>query len=255
MSVRPVRVVHQVHTSRISILLPDEIRAAIRRHPVPAGHVQVTTVDCVNEPEQARLITPRTRDFLPAIPFEAFATIKRSKWIHRVEVAEVEPEDLTYLRSALLIAGEIGAMTGGHIFDVLAYKTTTPEEIADQIDNAFSPLAHISVHVEAGQHPFWVHTHGMTKFAHPDFELHGVPRESVAVAVQLLKHLVAAVVSGGRYRPGEATQLSGFGFEFQKGPAGSQDHYSDEALWLTSFRLLGEAGSPAMEGMLALPER
>jgi hypothetical protein len=252
--IRPARILYQIHTQRISILARQDIEAVLRRHPVLTAAFDVLSIDCANQVDLAQAHTPSMREFLPSLSFEDFAAIKRAKWIHRVDVAEVEPEDLEYVRSALLVAGELAAMTEGTIIDLLAYRTMNAEDVLHQMERPFDLLEHISVHVETGSKPFWVHTHGMEKFAHADFEVHGVPRQSIGVAVELLRHLVTAVVSGGGFEPGESAQLCGFKFEFRPQGEETHDHYSVDALCLQQFSLVTGTASEAMEGMLVLSD-
>ena len=108
----------------------------------------------------------------------------------------------------------------------------------------------MSIHVDRGVRPFFVHTHGMEKFGHPDFEMLGVPRESLDVARQLLRHLIAAVVSGGCFQSGEETQLCGFGFAFCTPQSEDPSHFSQGSIGLCEFRLVGESSTPEMQGML-----
>src|SRR5262249_34244862 len=157
--------------------------------------------------------------------------------IYRVEATEVEPEDLGYLRAALLVAGEIAALTDGLLVDPLAPSVLRPEDVVAEVGRPFDPLRHVVIHVDRGTNPFWVHPHGMEKFAHSDFELQGVPRESLDVARTLLRNLVAAVISGGHFQSGEETQLCGFSFSFGAVPA-TAAHYSARVLTLQCLRLI-----------------
>lgn len=252
-NLRPARVVYQVYTRRLSQLKRKEVEGALGRHSVPAGSIEVKSIDCAHQPELVYAHEIDSKDFIPPLDFEEFVDIHRARWIHLVEVTDREPEDLGYLRSGLLVAGELAALTKGRIVDALALKCMTPADVVHQIDRAFDPLDHVSVHVEAGTEPFWVHTHGLEKFAHADFQLHAVPRPSVQIAVDLLKHLVAAVVAGGSFLPAETNKLCGFQFEFQEPSNRTQHHFSDQSLTMTGFHLLHDvARTPATEGMLGL---
>ena len=250
--VRAARVVYQVHSTRVSDIPDAEILAAQSRHPVPCGHLEVVNVDLTDPLSSVRVDRPLQSEFAPPLLFEEFAVLQRAKRIYQVEVIEAEPEDLSYLRAAMLIAGEIGAQCEGMIVDRIALKTLYAEDIADQIDQRFDPLTHVSMHLEPDQNGLWIHTHGMEKFAHPDFELHAVPRESIPVAKRLLTHLITSVVAGGGFHHGGQAELCGFHFEFSRPGQSTSRHFSRDALVLKGFRLLGDSfGSPALEGMLA----
>lgn len=248
----PARICYQVHTARLNCIQQAEIDDVMQRHPLRTGYLEVVVIDGQSEQLRCEQLTPRYRDFHPAIEFEQFAVVHRSRWIYCIEAREVEPEDLGYLRAAMLIAGELAALTQGVIIDPLAHRAFMPETILQQIEGAFDPLDHVSLHVEQGDCPLWVHTHGLEKFAHADLQIFGVPLASRAVALDLLKHAVAAIVSGGSFRPGESTQLGGFAFEFQPASESDDRHFSADVLTLARFRLLEQTSALATEGMLEL---
>jgi len=247
---RSARVVYQVHATAPEGLPDSEFAQIVARHPVPTGHLVITPHEGAVAAQHARTSLPAASDFLPALDFDSYARLRQAKWIWRIEANEVEPEDLGYLRAALLIAGEIAAMTGGIVVDTLACFALAAHDIAREMERAFDPLRHVSIHVDRGQRPFFLHTHGMEKFGHVDFELHGVPRGSVEVARRLLRHLVAAVVSGGSFAEGEQTQLCGFGFQFGPSECEAPGHFSNGSLALRSFKLVSGIATPEMEGML-----
>ncbi len=253
----PARVVFQVYSSRFRTLPEADITGILGRHPIPLGHVEVESVHRDEwtarlEKKDSRLVLPRPRDFMPTLAFEDYARIRRALRVYRIEAVEVEPEDLGYLRAAMLIAGEIAALTDGLIVDVAAWKTMTAVQVADQIDRAFHPMHHISLHVDVDSWShYWIHTHGMTKFRHPDFEIHGVPVEAVDVALQLLNNLASVVVSGGRFLAGEHTQLCGFEFSFGHCAQERAGHFPEGALRLAQFELLEETTCPGRQALAA----
>jgi len=247
---RAARVVYQVHAPATGGIGATELAQVIARHPVATGHIDVQSHAGADAPRFARASLPAASDFMPALDFDAYARLRQARVIWRVEVSEVAPEDLGYLRSALLIAGELAAMSGGIVVDMLAFVKLGAQDIVRELDRAFDPQRQVAIHVERGQRPFFIHTHGMEKFGHPDFELHGVPRASVEVARRLLRHLIAAVVSGGRFCEGESTQLCGFSFLFGRSECGEIGHFTAGSLSLRNFRLVAGLATPEMEGML-----
>ena len=247
---RAARVIYQVHTPKIVGLTPEELDGILSRHPVATGNVELSVHTADDAHRFARQSLPPARDFNPPLDFDVYARLRQAKWIYRIEATEVEPEDLGYLRAALLDAGEIAAMTDGLIVDALSYSTLAAEDVAREVDRPFDPLRHINLHVDRGQRPFFVHTHGMEKFAHPDFELHGVPRASLDVARRLLRHLAAAVVSGGHFSAGESTELCGFSFAFAPSQSDQPAHFSNGSFCLREFKLIASVATPEMEGML-----
>lgn len=247
---RAARVVYQVHAPAPGIIGAVELAQIVARHPVPAGHVEVTPYEGPEATKFARASLPAASDFSPALDFDGYARLRQARAIWRVEITEVAPEDLGYLRAALLIAGEIAAMSNGIVIDALSYGTLGATDIVRELDRSFDPLRQVAIHVDRGQRPFFIHTHGMEKFGHRDFELNGVPRGSVEVARRLLRHLVAAVVSGGQFTEGESTQLCGFSFVFGRSECDDSSHFGNGSLALRSFRLVAGMATPEMEGML-----
>ncbi len=249
-AMRAARVVYLVHSPRLAGLAPADVDGVVARHPVATGHVDVQPFSAEADAEAARALLPQPKDFSPALAFDVYAQLRQAKWIYRVEATEYEPEDLAYVRQALLVAGELAAMTDGIIVDPIAFTTLAAADVIKEIDRPFDPLRHVSLHVDRGARPYFVHTHGMEKFGHADFELHGVPRESLEVARKLLRHLIAAVVSGGAFHPGEETSLCGFAFKF--GPSRSDDtsHFSNGSLCLCDFRLIADTPTPEMQALL-----
>lgn len=247
---RAARVAYQVHSPKVAALPEAELAAITARHPVATGHLEVTAVAGSEAARFARTTLPAASEFQPPLEFDAYAGLRQAKAIWRIETSEVEPEDLGYLRAGLLVAGEIAALTEGVVVDVLAGIVMGAREIVREVDRAFDPMRHVTIHVERSARPWFLHTHGMEKFGHPDFELHGVPRPSVEIARKLLRHLVAAVVAGGSFAEGETTQLCGFHFAFGRSECDAAGHFSAGSLALRSFRLAAGLATPEMEGML-----
>ncbi|MBL8840891.1 MAG: hypothetical protein JNL90_05095 [Planctomycetes bacterium] len=248
--VRAAHVAYQVYSSNPAAIAPSELAAILARHPVATGNLDLASFHGADAARFARESLPAAGDFTPPLDFEAYARLRQAKSIWSVDASEVEPEDLGYLRCALLVAGEIAATTGGMVVDALSYAVMGASDIVRELDRAFDPQRHVMIHVERSARPWFVHTHGMEKFGHADFELHGVPRASIEVARRLLRHLVAAVVAGGQFNEGEQTQLCGFHFAFGRSECEDASHFSQGSLCLRSFRLVAGLATPEMEGML-----
>ncbi len=248
--VRAAHVAYQIYSSSAAEIPPAELAAMVARHPIDTGDLELKCYHGADAARFAREKLPTAGDFTPPLEFEAYARLRQSKSIWSVEASEVEPEDLGYLRNALLVAGEIAATAGGLVVDALSYSVMSAPDIVRELDRAFDPQRHVTIHVERSSRPWFVHTHGMEKFGHADFELHGVPRASIEVARRLLRHLVAAVVAGGQFSEGEQTQLCGFHFAFGRSECEESDHFSQGSLCLRSFRLVAGLATPEMEGML-----
>ena len=248
---RYARVEYLVHSERLEAIDPEEIARALARHPIPLGHLEVERLDGGIDLAGQRPYVPQPSEFGETeLSLEQFSQMHRSHHVYRVRACEMEPDNLDYLRSGLLVAGELAALVGGLIVDPLARMIKDAAAVADVIDRGFDPFDHLSLHIDTGESPYWVHTHGMEKFGHADVQVLGVPHGSVSIAERLIRHLVSAVIAGGRFRPGERTSLCGFGFEFAGDRGAAREHFSAAALTLCQFELLEEAVDPAMQGML-----
>jgi len=251
-AMRAARVIYLVHSPRLAGLSPADVDDVVRRHPVATGNVDVQPYNAETDADATRELLPQPKDFSPALPFDVYAQLRQAKWLYRIEATEFEPEDLGYVRQALLVAGEIAAMTDGIIVDLIAFTTLAAADVLKEIDRPFDPLRHVNIHVDRGTRPYFVHTHGMEKFGHLDFEVHGVPRESLEVARKLLRHLIAAVVSGGAFQPGEETQLCGFSFKFSPQQSDDTTHFSNGSLCLCDFKLVADTPTPEMQALLTV---
>jgi hypothetical protein len=105
-------------------LSPADVDDVIGRHPIAAGNVDADAQPALADATRA-VPAPRT---LAAAPARRHAQLRQAKRVYRIEATEYEPEDLSYVRQALLVAGEIAAMTDGIIVDLIAFTTLAAED-------------------------------------------------------------------------------------------------------------------------------
>ncbi len=127
----------------------------------------------------------RRRDY-PAVPAYRQAML-----------LELTRPDSLYPDAMAFAAGAVGALTewaDGPVTDLTAERVWTAREWRKKVSGAgFDARRQVSVHAAwaTDGRTATLHTHGMAKFAHPDFAALDVPDEGVRAVSQLLAHLAA----------------------------------------------------------------
>jgi hypothetical protein len=127
----------------------------------------------------------RRRDY-PAVP--AYRTAL---------VLEIGRDDSLYPDATAFAIGAVRALAewaDGPVVDLTAERVWSAREWRKKlVDKPFDPARQVSVHADwaADGRSATLHTHGMAKFAHPDFAAIDVPDEGVRAVGQLLAHLAA----------------------------------------------------------------
>jgi hypothetical protein len=127
----------------------------------------------------------RRRDY-PAVPSYRTAL-----------VLEIGRDDSLYPDAIGFATGAVRALTDwadGPVVDLTAERVWTAREWRKKVvDKPFDPARHVSVHADWAPdgRSATLHTHGLAKFAHPDFAAIDVPDEGVRAVAQLLAHLAA----------------------------------------------------------------
>lgn len=127
----------------------------------------------------------RRRDY-PAVP-----TFRQALLL------EIGRDDALYPDAMAFAIGAVRALTewaDGPVADLTAERIWTAREWRQKVvEKRFDPARHISVHADwaADGRTATLHTHGLAKFAHPDFAAIDVPDEGVRAVSQLLGHLAA----------------------------------------------------------------
>jgi hypothetical protein len=112
-------------------------------------------------------------------------------------VLQLSRGDSLYPDAMAFAAGAVGALTDwadGPVADLTAERVWTAREWHKKVAGAtFDARRQVSVHASWAPdgRSATLHTHGMAKFAHPDFAALDVPDEGVRAVSQLLAHLAA----------------------------------------------------------------
>lgn len=142
-------------------------------------------LEIVSELAAQRQPAIRRRDY-PAVP-----TFRRALLLELGRADSLYPDALAFA------VGAIRALTewaDGPVTDLTAERVWTAREWRKKVvDKKFDASRHISVHADwaADGRSATLHTHGLAKFAHPDFAAIDVPDEGVRAVGQLLGHLAA----------------------------------------------------------------
>ncbi|MEO6714155.1 MAG: hypothetical protein ABIM89_12105 [Mycobacteriales bacterium] len=127
----------------------------------------------------------RRRDY-PAVPTYTQAV-----------VLELARDDSLHPDGMAFATGAVRALTewaNGPVVDLTAERVWTAREWRKKlVEKRFDPSRQVSVHADwaVDGRSATLHTHGMAKFAHPDFAAIDVPDEGVRAVGQLLGHLAA----------------------------------------------------------------
>lgn len=127
----------------------------------------------------------RRRDY-PAVP-----TYRQALVLEIGRADALYPDAMAFATGAVLALTEWAA---GPVADLTAERVWTAREWRKEVvEKRFDPARHISVHADwdADGRSATLHTHGLAKFAHPDFAALDVPDEGVRAVGQLLGHLAA----------------------------------------------------------------
>ena len=140
-------------------------------------------------------------DVLRTLAFEREPPIPRRSYprpasYRRVVVVEVAREDSLHPDALAFATGAVSALVrwgGGPVVDLTAERVWTAREWTRKVAPRFDPRQHVSVHADwaPDARSATLHTHGMAKFAHPDFVAFDVPDEGTRAVGQLLGHLAA----------------------------------------------------------------
>lgn len=127
----------------------------------------------------------RRRDY-PAVP-----TYRQAVLLDLGRADSLHPDALAFAIGAVQA---LTAWAAGPVVDLTAERVWTAREWRKQVaGKRFDAARHISVHADwaSDARSATLHTHGMAKFAHPDFVAVDVPDEGARAVAQLFNHLAA----------------------------------------------------------------
>lgn len=127
----------------------------------------------------------RRRDY-PAVP-----SYRQLVLLDLARADSLHPDALAFASGAVQA---LTAWAAGPVVDLTAERVWTAREWRKQVaGKRFDAARQISVHADwaADGRTATLHTHGMAKFAHPDFVAVDVPDEGARAVAQLFSHLAA----------------------------------------------------------------
>lgn len=119
----------------------------------------------------------------------------RVAFYRRAVVLDVERVDSLHPDALAFAVGAVGALArwaGGAVVDLTAERLWTAREWSKRVaGKPFDARRHVAIHTDWAPdgRSATLHTHGLAKFAHPDFVALDVPDEGVRAVGQLLAHL------------------------------------------------------------------
>lgn len=129
-------------------------------------------------------VPPITRRRYPRVAFYRQAVL-----------VDVERDDSLHPDALAFAVGAVAALVtwaDGAVVDLTAERVWTPKEWSKHVaGKPFEARRHIAIHTDWARdgRSATLHTHGMVKFAHPEFAALDVPDEGVRTVGQLLGHL------------------------------------------------------------------
>jgi hypothetical protein len=171
---------------------PGELLAAAK---VPALAPDTWRLSVTELAEDAPL-----REILSTLAFEREPPISRRKYpiirsFRQAVVIEVDRDDSLYPDALAFVVGAVSAVVSwarGPVLDLTAERVWLAKEWPKKVaGRPFDARKHVTVHAswDADGRAATLHTHGMAKFAHPEFVALDVPDEGVRAVGQLLGHL------------------------------------------------------------------
>ncbi len=146
----------------------------------------------------------------------SLAALEKAQGFYRVSFEPGKPQGSVAVFEALWAVRAMLEHMTAVVVDVTAFKVHSPEDVEELTDLEFDVRDHITLHaVEVGQTsaPFWVHSHGMSKFAVRDVEMFNVNENDLEAAETFFHELCTDLAFGQGPAPREAVATSvGDGF-------------------------------------------
>ncbi|HZG94154.1 MAG TPA: hypothetical protein VEZ46_05525 [Mycobacteriales bacterium] len=184
---------YAVYTARTD----DPPADLLLRADVPALDPAVWSLAVVPLPGDAPL-----RDVLSTLADERQPPIGRRDYpavptYRQAVLLDVGRDDSLHPDALAFVVGAVRALidwADGPVVDLTAERVWPPREWRKKVAaKRFDATKHVSVHADWAEdgRTATVHTHGMAKFAHPDFVAVDVPDEGVRAVAQLFGHLAS----------------------------------------------------------------
>lgn len=151
-------------------------------------------------------------------------TLREGRLALDLSVAVKNPADGVFLAWATRVLLVLLGFTEGAGIDPASQRCYGRVELA-QLAAAISPLPHVAVHAEPGAaDTYWLHTHGMQKFARPELDLQEVPLAYEAEGRALLADLTDSLARGARLSAGQEVDLDDLGRVVAVSVTPDEDH-------------------------------
>jgi hypothetical protein len=184
---------YAVYTARTD----DPPADLLHRADVPALDTAAWTLSVVPLDEDAPL-----REVLSTLADERQPPIRRRDYpavptYRQAVLLDLHRADSLYPDALAFAVGAVAALltwAAGPVVDLTAERVWTAREWRKQVaGKRFDAARHVSVHADwsADARLVTLHTHGMAKFAHPEFAALNVPDEGARAVAQLVTHLAA----------------------------------------------------------------
>lgn len=125
--------------------------------------------------------------------------LRKSRGFYRVSFDPGKPQASVAVFEALWCIRSLLEHVEGIAIDVTAFKIHTPDDIEELTELEFDIRDHITLHaveLQKNDAPYWVHTHGMSKFAVPDVEVFNLPEDDLQPAETFFHELCTDLAFG-----------------------------------------------------------
>lgn len=149
------------------------------------------------------------------------------------------------------VAARLALLCDGVLIDLAAQRFWGGDALRRRLQAPFDVRDYVSVHAEVGEDAtLLLHTHGMVRFACPDLEMAGVPRDLLPFATQALNEVAHHQATGHDVRPFERVTVDDYAFGIVRS-ARSAAHCENDVLALVDPGDLGQRDAAAPRHVLA----
>ncbi len=199
LKVKPMREIYVVAVSAAARLSPDAIKDAFAGEQVDVVFLEEdfffsvrsaqgpSRVDVLFESRVAPLgWAPELLDGNP----EAREVLIDARGFYRVRFAPGQPESSVAVFEALWTVRTLLEMIEGVVVDSTAFKIHGPQDIEEITELDFDIRDHVTIHsVQTSDTSYWLHSHGLAKFAQLDVEVFHIPKADLTAAETFLYEL------------------------------------------------------------------
>ncbi len=150
---------------------------------------------------------------------EGLELLTEARGFYRVRFVPGAPENSVAVFEALWTVRMLLEMLEGVVIDSTAFKIHGPQDIEEITELDFDIRDHVSIHsVETAESTYWLHSHGLTKFAELEVEVFHIPKADLDAAETFLFELCNDLAFGHGPKDRAAVSTS-VGLPFQLVPS------------------------------------